>query len=93
MRTVWHQRVIKAMSALTENFLNDEENLERYNRNILIPKLLCLLMRTSVNILAIGKKECWLSNARKPHNRHFVGTKCSLSLFERSTEVQKWERL
>ena len=50
-------------------------------------------MRTSVNILAIGKKECWLINARTPHNRHFVGTQCGVSVFERPTEIQRWERL
>ena len=65
------------MSALSENFLNNEEILEHCYRRINIPKLLSLLMRTSVNILIIGKKECWLVNASTPHPRHFVGTQCN----------------
>ena len=48
------------MSALSENFLNNEEILEHCYRRINIPKLLSLLMRTSVNILIIGKKNAGL---------------------------------
>ena len=48
------------MSALSENFLNNEEILEHCYRRIQIPKLLSLLMRTSVNILIIGKKNSGL---------------------------------
>lgn len=92
-KTLWHHHMIKAMKGLTDNFLNDEDNLERYYRQVHIPKLLCFLMRTPVNILAIGKKECWLIHAPTPHNRHFVGAHCSHSLYERPTEIQKWERL
>lgn len=31
-KTVWHHRMTKAMAALIENFLNDEDNLEHYYR-------------------------------------------------------------
>lgn len=86
-KTVWHKRVAKAIDCLTANFLNDEDNLEHYYRKIQIPKLLSLLMRTAVNFLAIGRKECWIINARTPHKRHFVGTQCSVSVFERPTEL------
>ena len=48
------------MSALSENFLNNEEILEHCYRRIQIPKLLSLLMRTSVNILTIVKKNAGL---------------------------------
>ena len=48
---------------------------------------------TPVNVLAIGKKECWIVNARTPHKRHFVGTRCATTLYEGFLELRKWDRL
>ena len=48
---------------------------------------------TPVNVLAIGKKECWIVNARTPHKRHFVGSSCSTTLYEGPLVLRKWDRL
>ena len=84
-KTLWHKRVIAALEALVQNFLNDEQTIEHCYRQVHIPRLLSLISRTKVNILAIGKKTCWMVNATTPHNRHFVGTQTGTYLYERAT--------
>ena len=73
-KTEWYKRMIASMDALTDYFLNDEDIIAQCYHKIPTPDLLESLSRTAVNILAIGKKECWIINARTPHPRHFVGT-------------------
>ena len=89
-KTVWHKRIIAGMEALTERFLNDEDTIFYCYRNIAIPTLLNSLSRASINILAIGKKECWIINARTPHPRHFVGTPCSVSIYDLTARLDRW---
>ena len=89
-KTVWHKRIIAGMEALTERFLNDEDTIFYCYRNIAIPTLLSSLSRASINILAIGKKECWIINARTPHPRHFVGTPCSVSIYDLTARLDRW---
>ena len=92
-KTVWHMRVIATMDALAAYFLNDEDTIAHCYHKVAIPTLLNLLSRANANILAIGKKDCWIVNARTPHPRHFVGTQCSVSIFERPMELCRWYRL
>ena len=81
------------MRHLTDAFLNDEEVLEHAYRKVPVSILLTLLAKTPVNVLAIGKKECWIINAKTPHRRHFVGTSCATTLYEGFLELRKWDRL
>ena len=68
---------------MVDGVLNDETVLFYCYRELLVPQLLTLLGRVTNNILAIGKKECWLINARTAHKGHFIGTKCETCLYDR----------
>ena len=81
------------MCHLTDAFINDEEVLEHTYRKVPVNVLLTLLAMTPVNVLAIGKKECWMINARTPHKRHFVGSSCATTLYDGPLVQRYWDRL
>lgn len=89
-RAQWARRVTLCMDQLAEEFLNHEEVVLRCYHKIPISKLLTSLGLARFNLLAIGKKECWIVNFSTPHERHFVGTNCGTSLFSRPTRLQLW---
>ena len=93
VKTKFFKRLAACMRHLTDAFLNEEEVLAQAYFKIPINILLHLLAQTPVNVLAIGKKECWIVNASTPHPRHFVGTRCATTLYEHPTELRNWDRL
>ena len=48
---------------------------------------------SNFNLLAVGKKNCWLVNATTPHQSHYVGTEGCVRVYENPTHVLDWERI
>ena len=93
VKTKFAKRLTTCMRHLTDAFLNDEEVLAHAYRKVPVNILLTLLAMTPVNVLAIGKKECWIINASTPHKRHFVGSRCATTLYEGPLVLRNWDRL
>ena len=62
-------------------------------RKIPTPALLSSLALSPSCLLAVGKKACWLINAKTPHPSHFVGTEKSVRVYQNPNHVQDWERI
>ena len=81
------------MDHLANHVLNDEHVLYDSYRKIPTPALLSNLALSPTCLLAVGKKACWLINAKTPHSSHFVGTECAVRVYENPTHVLDWVRV
>ena len=75
IRKIWPQQVKLALNNLVDEFMNDDELLFQAYRKLNVPLFLGAIGRTPHNILAIGKQQNFLLNARTPIERFTVGTK------------------
>lgn len=66
-KTVWEKKIRAMLDALTDKVLNSENVKSEMYRKLNLPNLLGLLGRCNNNILAIGKDNSWLINARTSH--------------------------
>ena len=81
------------MDHLSNHFLNDEHVLYDSIRKIPTNALLSHIGLSPTCLLAVGKKACWLINAKTPHSSHFVGTECAVRVYENPTHVLDWVRI
>ena len=81
------------MDHLANHFLNDEHVLYDCIRKIPTNALLSHIGLSPTCLLAVGKKACWMINAKTPHSSHFVGTECAVRVYENPTHVLDWVRI
>ena len=80
VRTAWHTKAQNAMDLLASKVLNHDSARELVYRKMRISELLLRLACSDTNLLAIGKQNCWLINARTAHASRFVGVHQAISL-------------
>ena len=81
IRTLWPKKVHCAMNKLVDDFMNDPLVLHHAYRKLSVPDLLASVASTPHNILAIGKRQSFLLNARTPTKRFVVGSKHSNNFY------------
>ena len=81
------------MDHLANHVLNDDWILDDCRERIPINSLLSNIALSPTCLLAVGKKACWLINAKTPHASHFVGTECAVRVYENLNHVQDWVRI
>ena len=62
-------------------------------RKLNVPMLLASLVRSDINVLAIGRRQSWIINARTPDRHHFTGTKINYGYDAVLNNYQNWQRL
>ena len=55
--------------------------------------LLAFLVRSDINVLAIGRRQSWVINARTPDRRRYTGTKINYGYDAALSNYQNWQRL
>ena len=83
MRTLWHLKTRNALKSIATNVLNDEAVKTLAYRRLFIHDLLSSLAQGGPNILAIGRYNAWIINARTAHMQHFIGTHKPIDLLPR----------
>ena len=62
-------------------------------RKLNVPMLLASLVRSDINVLAIGRRQSWIINARTPDRHHFTGTRINYGYDAVLSNYQNWQRL
>ena len=75
VKTLWHLKIQRALDELVAGVLNNTKVLCKTYRRLNVPLLLASLVRSDINVLAIGRRASWIVNARTPDRRRFTGTK------------------
>ena len=75
VKTLWHAKMQSALDELAVGVLNNTKVLCKTYRGLNVPMLLASLVGSDINILAIGRRQSWVVNARTPDRRRFTGTK------------------
>ena len=75
IKTAWSNKIQAAMLLITQRVLNAPSVLEIAYRKLSLPVLLGYLSKSQVNLLAIGRYNCWLLSARTSHRNHYIGTR------------------
>ena len=55
--------------------------------------LLASLVKSDINVLAIGRRQSWVINARTPDRRRYTGTKINYGYDAALSNYQNWQRL
>ena len=81
------------MNKLVTNVLNAECVRSRAYRSLNIPKMIGLIGRVRINLMIIGRDNCWLVNTKTSHREHFVGTKHTFDSTDSDTSVRSQGKL
>ena len=73
-----------AMDELASGVLNNAGAICQTYRMLNVPKLLTAIGRSELNVLAIGRGQSWIINARTPDTHHFIGTESIMATIQRS---------
>ena len=92
-KTLWHQKMQRALDHLVDNFLNQDRVLTKVYRKLSLTDLITDLSRCEVNLLIVGRSYSWLINARTGHPQHFVGTMKHFGLSHCANSAFTWDRL
>ena len=74
VKTLWHIKMQCALDELAAGVLNNKKVMCKTYRKLNVPMLLASLVRSDINVLAIGRRQSWIINARTPDRHHFTGT-------------------
>ena len=83
----------RALDELAAGVLNSTKVLCKTYRRLNVPLLLASLVRSDINVLAIGRRASWIVNARTPDRRRFTGTKINYGYDAALSNYQNWQRL
>ena len=93
VKTLWHLKMQYALDELAAGVLNNTKVLSKTYRRLNVPMLLASLVRSDINVLAIGRRQSWVINARTPDQNHFTGTKINYGYDATLSNYQNWPRL
>ena len=93
VKTLWHRKMQRALDELAAGVLNDTKVLYKTFRRLKVPLLLASLVKSDINILAIGRRQSWIINARTPDRRRFTGTKINYGYDPALCNRHNWQRL
>ena len=93
VKTLWHAKMQSALDELAAGVLNNTKVLCKTYRGLNVPLLLASLVRSDINVLAIGRRQSWVVNARTPDRRRFTGTKINYGYDAVLNNYQNWQRL
>ena len=93
VKTLWHIRMQSALDELAAGVLNNKKVMCKTYRKLNVPMLLASLVRSDINVLAIGRRQSWIINARTPDRHHFTGTKINYGYDPTLCNYDNWQRL
>ena len=93
VKTLWHLKMQCALDELAAGVLNNTVVLCKTYRRLNVPMLLASLVESDINVLAIGRRQSWIINARTPDRHHFTGTKINYGYDAELNNYQNWQRL
>ena len=93
VKTLWHIKMQCALDELAAGVLNNKKVMSKTYRKLNVPMLLASLVRSDINVLAIGRRQSWMINARTPDRWHFTGTKINYGYDAVLNNYQNWQRL
>ena len=93
VKTLWHARMQSALDELAAGVLNSTKVLCKTYRRLNVPMLLASLVGSDINVLAIGRRQSWVVNARTPDRRRFTGTKINYGYDAALSNYNNWQRL
>ena len=93
VKTLWHIKMQCALDELAAGVLNNTKVLCKTYRRLNIPMLLASLVGSDINVLAIGRRQSWVVNARTPDRRRFTGTKINYGYDPGLCNYNNWQRL
>ena len=93
VKTLWHAKMQSALDELAAGVLNNTKVLCKTYRGLNVPLLLASLVGSDINVLAIGRRQSWVVNARTPHRRRFTGTKINYGYDAALSDYHNWKRL
>ena len=93
VKTLWHIKMQCALDELAAGVLNNKKVMCKTYRKLNVPMLLASLVRSDINVLAIGRRQSWMINARTPDRWHFTGTKINYGYDAVLNNYQNWQRL
>ena len=93
VKTLWHIKMQCALDELAAGVLNNKKVMCKTYRKLNVPMLLASLVRSDINVLAIGRRQSWIINARTPDRHHFTGTKINYGYDPTLCNYFNWQRL
>ena len=93
VKTLWHIKMQCALDELAAGVLNNKKVMRKTYRKLNLPMLLASLVSSDINVLAIGRRQSWIINARTPDRHHFTGTKINYGYDAELNNYQNWQRL
>ena len=82
-----------AMDELASGVLNNAGAICQTYRMLNVPKLLTAIGRSELNVLAVGRGQSWIINARTPDTHHFIGTRINYGYDPTLWYRKNWQRL
>ena len=93
VKTLWHIKMQCALDELAAGVLSNKKVMCKTYRKLNVPMLLASLVRSDMNVLAIGRRQSWIVNARTPDRHHFTGTKINYGYEGSLCNYNNWQRL
>ena len=93
VKTLWHIKMQCALDELAAGVLSNKKVMCKTYRKLDVPQLLERLVRSDINVLAIGRRQSWVVNARTPDRHRFTGTKIMYGYDPGLCNRNNWQRL